>query len=46
MFKWWLNSSAADVYLKAYAFNITNPAEFMAGREKMKLQEVGPFVYK
>lgn len=46
MYNWWLNSSAANVLLKAYAFNITNPEEFMAGREKMKLQEVGPFVYR
>ncbi|XP_063700410.1 scavenger receptor class B member 1 [Culicoides brevitarsis] len=36
----------ADIYTKIYLFNITNADEFMAGKEKLKLKEVGPYVYK
>ncbi|KAK2577977.1 hypothetical protein KPH14_008412 [Odynerus spinipes] len=35
-----------DVYLKVFIFNITNPVEFLKGKEKLKLQEVGPYVYQ
>uniref|UniRef100_A0A1I8N7B3 CD36 family protein n=1 Tax=Musca domestica TaxID=7370 RepID=A0A1I8N7B3_MUSDO len=35
-----------DLYLKVYLFNITNAAAFMEGREKMHVEQVGPYVYK
>ncbi|XP_030377493.1 scavenger receptor class B member 1 isoform X2 [Scaptodrosophila lebanonensis] len=35
-----------DLYIKIYLFNITNAPAFLAGREKMKVEQVGPYVYK
>ncbi|KYM93627.1 Scavenger receptor class B member 1 [Cyphomyrmex costatus] len=35
-----------DIYLNIYIFNITNPIEFLSGKEKIKLQEIGPYVYQ
>ncbi|XP_066584676.1 scavenger receptor class B member 1-like [Prorops nasuta] len=35
-----------DVYIKVYIFNITNPVEFLNGEEKLKVQEIGPYVYQ
>lgn len=36
-----------DLYLKVYLWNITNHEDYLAGRaEKLKFQEVGPYVYK
>lgn len=35
-----------NVYLKVYLFNITNRDEFLAGKEKLKVQEVGPYIYR
>ncbi|EFN62240.1 Scavenger receptor class B member 1 [Camponotus floridanus] len=35
-----------DIYLNVYIFNITNPVEFLSGKEKLKVQEVGPYVYQ
>nr|XP_014102705.1 scavenger receptor class B member 1 isoform X2 [Bactrocera oleae]XP_036226453.1 scavenger receptor class B member 1 isoform X2 [Bactrocera oleae] len=35
-----------DLYIKIYLFNITNAEAFLAGREKMNVQQVGPYVYK
>lgn len=35
-----------DVYLKVFIFNVTNPVEFLKGKEKLKLQEIGPYVYQ
>lgn len=35
-----------DVYLKVYIFNITNADEFMRGEEKLRVVEVGPYVYQ
>ncbi|KAH0951798.1 hypothetical protein HN011_007991 [Eciton burchellii] len=35
-----------DVYLYVYIFNITNPEEFLSGKEKLKVKEVGPYVYQ
>ncbi|XP_051858573.1 scavenger receptor class B member 1 isoform X2 [Drosophila albomicans] len=35
-----------DLYIKIYLFNITNAEAFLAGREKMKVEQVGPYVYK
>lgn len=33
------------IYLKYYFFNMTNPDEIMAGTEKPRLQEVGPYTF-
>ncbi|XP_059617113.1 scavenger receptor class B member 1-like isoform X2 [Phlebotomus argentipes] len=35
-----------DLYLKIYLFNITNSEDFLAGKEKLQVKEVGPFVYR
>ncbi|XP_015179933.1 PREDICTED: scavenger receptor class B member 1-like [Polistes dominula] len=35
-----------EVFNKVYIFNITNPVEFLKGTEKLKLQEIGPYVYQ
>lgn len=35
-----------DVVLKLYLFNITNHEAFLQGREKLRVEEVGPFVYQ
>lgn len=35
-----------DIYLNVYIFNITNPVEFLSGKEKLKVQEIGPYVYQ
>ncbi|KOC63072.1 Scavenger receptor class B member 1 [Habropoda laboriosa] len=35
-----------NVYLKVYIFNITNADEFLEGGEKLKVEEVGPYVYQ
>ncbi|XP_075545745.1 protein croquemort-like isoform X2 [Dermacentor variabilis] len=33
------------IYLKYYFFNMTNPDEILAGTEKARLQEVGPYTF-
>uniref|UniRef100_A0A0A9YDQ1 Scavenger receptor class B member 1 n=1 Tax=Lygus hesperus TaxID=30085 RepID=A0A0A9YDQ1_LYGHE len=35
-----------DLLLKVYLFNVTNRDAFLAGKEKLKVQQVGPYVYK
>lgn len=35
-----------DVYMKIYIFNITNAEEFLEGGVKLKVEEVGPYVYQ
>lgn len=35
-----------DLYVKIYLFNVTNHKEFLAGKEKLNVQEIGPYVYK
>lgn len=35
-----------DLYVKIYLFNITNKEQFLAGEEKLRVEEVGPYVYK
>ena len=45
VFKLWKEPNL-DIYLKIYIFNITNPIEFISGKEKLKLQEIGPYVYQ
>lgn len=34
------------IYLNVYIFNITNPVEFLSGKEKLKVEEIGPYVYQ
>ncbi|KAK7582276.1 hypothetical protein V9T40_013721 [Parthenolecanium corni] len=35
-----------EVYLKVYLYNITNKDAFLAGTEKLRVQQVGPYVYR
>ncbi|XP_076687354.1 scavenger receptor class B member 1 [Andrena cerasifolii] len=35
-----------NIYLKLYIFNITNKDEFLNGEEKLKVDEIGPYVYQ
>ncbi|XP_039148988.1 scavenger receptor class B member 1 isoform X2 [Drosophila simulans] len=35
-----------DLYIKIYLFNITNANAFLAGREQLRVEQVGPYVYK
>ncbi|KAF7987420.1 hypothetical protein HCN44_003182 [Aphidius gifuensis] len=34
------------VFLNVYIFNITNKDEFMNGQEKLRVDEIGPYVYQ
>lgn len=44
--EWWKDSPIQPL-IKVYIFNYTNIDDFMSGRDKkIKVQEVGPFVYK
>ena len=31
---------------EVYVFNVTNPESWVAGRESLRVEEVGPFVYR
>ncbi|KAJ9589476.1 hypothetical protein L9F63_017337 [Diploptera punctata] len=35
-----------DLYLRVWLFNVTNREAFMAGEEKLRVQEAGPYVYR
>ncbi|KFB46340.1 AGAP004643-PA-like protein [Anopheles sinensis] len=35
-----------EVFISIYVFNITNPEEFMSGKERLRVQEIGPYVYQ
>ncbi|KAH8389058.1 hypothetical protein KR200_001002, partial [Drosophila serrata] len=35
-----------DLYIKIYLFNITNAEAFLSGREQLKVEQVGPYIYK
>lgn len=36
-----------DLYLRVYLWNVTNKDEFLNGiDDKLKVQEVGPYVYR
>ncbi|XP_031330947.1 scavenger receptor class B member 1-like isoform X1 [Photinus pyralis] len=35
-----------DLYLRVFLFNVTNRDAFLNGEEKLKVQEVGPYVYR
>lgn len=45
IFSFW-EKPPVDLYIKIYLFNITNAEEYMAGTEKMNIEEIGPYVYK
>ncbi|KAH8388650.1 hypothetical protein KR093_011731, partial [Drosophila rubida] len=46
LYKLWLHPPL-DVYIMVYMFNYTNVDAFIAGTEsKLKVEEVGPYVYK
>lgn len=44
-FKLWQNPPY-EIYLKIYIFNVTNADAFIAGREKLKFEEIGPYTYQ
>jgi hypothetical protein len=35
-----------DLYLRVWLFNVTNKEAFMEGKEKLRVKETGPYVYK
>jgi len=35
-----------ELYLKVYLFNVTNRDAFLAGKEKLRVQQTGPYVYR
>ncbi|KAK9704474.1 CD36 family [Popillia japonica] len=35
-----------DIFVKVYIFNVTNSQEFLAGTEKLRVEEIGPYVYQ
>ncbi|XP_043262677.1 scavenger receptor class B member 1-like [Colletes gigas] len=35
-----------NVYIQMYIFNITNEEKFLKGEEKLKVEEIGPYVYQ
>ena len=46
-FESWKNSSVKSSRLiKVYVYNVTNPNAFLNKREKIRIEEFGPFVYK
>ncbi|XP_018321668.1 scavenger receptor class B member 1 [Agrilus planipennis] len=45
-YEWWKNPPD-EVLLRVYIFNVTNSEEFLSGTDvKLKLQEVGPIIYR
>lgn len=45
IFEMW-REPPVNLYLNVYLWNITNKDAFLRGEEKLKLQEVGPYVYR
>ncbi|PNF20583.1 hypothetical protein B7P43_G04867 [Cryptotermes secundus] len=45
LYNLWLRPPV-NVYIKVYVFNVTNPQEFLSGREKLRVQEIGPYFYR
>lgn len=45
LFELWMKANV-DPITKLYLFNIVNKEEFLAGKEKLRVQEVGPYIYK
>ncbi|XP_071440804.1 scavenger receptor class B member 1-like [Hetaerina americana] len=44
-YEWWRNPPD-EVLLRVYVFNITNGKEFLSGKEKLRVEEVGPFIFR
>ena len=44
-FEWWVEPPD-EVFLRLYIFNITNKDAFLAGTEKLKVKEVGPWIFR
>ncbi|KAG8232897.1 hypothetical protein J437_LFUL012810 [Ladona fulva] len=44
-YEWWRNPPD-EVLLRVYVFNVTNGKEFLSGKEKLKVEEVGPFIFR
>lgn len=34
-----------EILLDVYIFNVTNPQEFLAKKEKLRVEEIGPYTY-
>ncbi|KAG8230496.1 hypothetical protein J437_LFUL013538 [Ladona fulva] len=34
------------IYLRVYVFNVTNSDAFLKGEERLRLEEIGPYVYR
>ncbi|KAB0800229.1 hypothetical protein PPYR_05969 [Photinus pyralis] len=45
LFNLWKNPPYV-LLLRIYLFNVTNPQEFLDGTDKLRFQEVGPYVFK
>lgn len=45
IFELWRNPPV-ELYLRVHLFNVTNREAFLAGKEKLRVQEVGPYVYR
>ena len=45
-FEWWA-TPPDEVLLRVWVFNVTNQHDFESGRsDKLRMQEVGPFVFR
>ncbi|XP_046383938.1 scavenger receptor class B member 1-like [Ischnura elegans] len=44
-YEWWRNPPD-EVLLRVYVFNITNGPAFLEGKEKLRVEEVGPFIFR
>lgn len=42
----WKHESKQKSTYNLYLWNITNPNEFAAGKERPKLKQIGPYVFK
>ncbi|KAJ1527733.1 hypothetical protein ONE63_007690 [Megalurothrips usitatus] len=45
MFGLW-EKPPVELYLRVWLWNVTNREEFLAGKEKLRVQDVGPYVYR
>ncbi|XP_034247579.1 scavenger receptor class B member 1-like isoform X1 [Thrips palmi] len=45
MFNLW-EKPPVELYLRVWLWNVTNREEFLAGKEKLRVHDVGPYVYR